>query len=166
MAKRYRPKSTVAILTEMTSDNERTRAVVTGSFLDGVLDRAITRKLIALTPGEESALYKPGGPLGGCHQKILIGHALGLFGKKAKAQLETINEVRNIFAHNMNEVSFDDPEVADLARKVVFALSDKELSRPLKDRFVNSAHYLILGLAWDGSNADEKFKTVVRLLSE
>ena len=163
---RYSPKNTVKILTEMTSASERIRAVVAGSFLDGVLEYAIAKELVDLTEEEENAVFDLGGPLASCNQKILMGHALGLFGPKTKAQLKIINKVRNIFAHNMNEVTFDDDDVAKLASQLTFGLSEEEGARPLKDRFVNSAHYLVLALASDIEKCDGNFKAVVQRLAE
>ncbi|MBR1298542.1 hypothetical protein [Bradyrhizobium sp. AUGA SZCCT0042] len=52
--------------------------------------------------------------------RIAIGYALNIFGPKALADLKTINVIRNTFAHSLQPLHFDDPDI----RTLCFSLQD------------------------------------------
>lgn len=166
MAKRYRPADISVIIGELCNVNDRARAIVGGSLLDGLLDYAITMRLMPLTLGEESMLFKPGGPFASCDQKIQAAYALGLFGPLTKGDMKCLNEVRNVFAHNMNPVTFDDPEIVEMCVNLRTGSGvDKTMST--RDRFVFAFQWILDGLLDDANDFPEnKLKPISRHLSD
>ena len=53
------------------------------------------------------------GAINGLAGKITLAHALGLFGKKFKEDMETLRRLRNTFAHARQPISFRTKEIAD-----------------------------------------------------
>jgi hypothetical protein len=166
MARRYRPADLKLIIDELTDENDRVRAVVGGSLLDGLLDYAIVARIRALEPGEESKLFKPGGPFHSCDQKIQAGYALGLFGSLTKSDMACINEVRNIFAHEMNPVDFDAEVIIDRSKNLRSG-SGIDVSLSTRDRFVFAIHWIMDGLVTDANEFTEnQLQPVSRRLSD
>ena len=165
MGKRYRIEDVKATIQEIASSNDRASAIVGGSFVDGALDYIITSRLMAVTPGDENALYSVGGPLHSCDQKIKMAHALGLLGPRAKKDLELINEIRNTFAHNMNEMSFAAENIAKKC-EAIYAGSEKQSTGDSvsgKDRFVFAIQwYLVFLIEEANDKPDNKLKIVTR----
>jgi DNA-binding MltR family transcriptional regulator len=56
-------------------------------------------------------LFVGSAPLATCSAKICIAYALGLIGRKTKHDLETINEVRNAFAHAAQSITFRNKQI-------------------------------------------------------
>jgi hypothetical protein len=166
MTKRYRPADIKKIVDELVNENDRARAIVGGSLVDGILDYAIVARIKNLEPGEESKLFKPGGPFHSCDQKIQAGFAIGLFGPLTRADMECINEVRNIFAHNMNPMDFDHEDVVQRCKGLRTG-SGVDGTMSTRDRFVFAIQWIVDGLVNDANELTEnKLQLVSRLLSD
>jgi hypothetical protein len=90
--------------------NDRVTAISLCGFLDGCLKRAILHALPNETAGWR--LFEDRGLLESFGAKITMGHALGLYGNQTRRNLDILREVRNLFAHDITQLSFATPEIA------------------------------------------------------
>ena len=107
--------------------NDRDAAIVGTSMIDRGLEAAILREFVALSKRQIEAIFEGNGPLISLSAKIKIGYALGIFAEHARDDLEKIRKVRNAFAHSIQEVSFDTPEVRDICNSISFPGQVKEI---------------------------------------
>jgi len=93
--------------------NDRATALVTATRLEHEIERAIQTHFVQLSEDQISALFDGDGPLSNLAAKVRLAHALGIFGKRTKTDLDIIRNVRNVFAHSWKNVGFADEAVAE-----------------------------------------------------
>src|SRR5664279_2171622 len=74
---------------------DREAAIKGAALVERSLEDAIKAKIVKLRKAEQKALFEGSGPLANFSAKIWIGYALGLYGPKAKHDMETIKDIRN-----------------------------------------------------------------------
>lgn len=145
-----------ACLTEMeklsSSDNrisDRALAIVGGAIIEHALKSAITQKFIELSAADRKSIfsYEGSGPLSNLGSCILIGYALGLYGPETRGDLGSINEIRNGFAHSIEDVHFELPGVRRLCDKIQIVKSGKLMS--FRETPVGKAAYAIAVAFYD-----------------
>lgn len=108
--------------------DDLTCAIVAGAALEHALRVAITTHLRSdLTETEAEALFSVGnstGPLAGFDVRLNVAFALGIIDRTEKAEIKTIQLVRNSFAHAIMPISFLDNEICTEVDKL------KRLTRP------------------------------------
>lgn len=87
--------------------------MVAAAVLDQTLEQAITTKFVHLNSDMRKRLYGERGPVGTFSAKIDLGFALGLFDSDTYKRLSAIRQVRNLFAHTAQSLSFDNEEVRE-----------------------------------------------------
>jgi len=164
---RYTPKDIKAIIAELTSNNDRAKAVVGGALMDSILDYAIRARVLTLPEPEENKLFSLAGPFGTCDQKIQGAFALGLFGSKTRTDLVLINRIRNEFAHDLNPISFDEERIAGRCRAIHTATNSDSHDQGLwREKFVLAVQILLDALAGEANEGAGKLKMVSHLLSD
>jgi hypothetical protein len=93
--------------------SDRIVAVVGGALLDDSIRRALELRLRPKDGDTDmnEKLFKVSGPLGNLGPKIDLGYQLYMLDKPVRNSMYGINEIRNLFAHNLN-LSFDDTKSA------------------------------------------------------
>lgn len=86
--------------------------VVATSYLDHTLAALLQAHFIDSSIVEK--LLKPCGALGELMAKADLAYCLGLITKHDRQNVETIAQIRNRFAHLIDDISFADPEVERL----------------------------------------------------
>jgi hypothetical protein len=87
-------------------------AILLTPVVEDALQRLIRTRLVAtLTDADLAALFEAG-PLSSLTARTRLGYALGLFGPRTRADLDRIQQVRNVFAHSWREATFESAEVA------------------------------------------------------
>lgn len=97
-------------------ESDRSAAILASSFLEEILEETIQSFFI-----EDQAvdtLFKGYSPLATFSSKIALAYALGLITKEMKQDLDTIRKIRNHFAHNWQDVSFNTSPVSDFCRSL------------------------------------------------
>jgi DNA-binding MltR family transcriptional regulator len=107
------------ILQELDKQTDRGVAIIAGSFLDKLLALVIERRLLPLDDdkmpsNQRKALFGRMAPLSTFSAKIKIGFAIGLYNVVAYRQFEMIREVRNKFAHRLEALDFNHPDIAKI----------------------------------------------------
>ena len=104
-----------AFLDELKTQTDRGIAVITAAVLDELLQMLLIARFIKLGSQHKEALFdKIGAPLSSFSAKIELAFALGVISNEARLALHLVRDVRNKFAHRIEPLTFDHPEVAKL----------------------------------------------------
>jgi hypothetical protein len=101
-------------MAEIESGSDRAAAIVAAACVEDQLGGALQAGM----ERDESVLrevFRSSGPLGSFSAKISLGYLLGLYEKDMKKELDTIKEIRNLFAHRREAKGFDSQRTRDLA---------------------------------------------------
>ena len=109
-------------------DGDRSLAILAATMVERGLQSAIIQRMVKLTNTEYDQLFDGAGPLSSFSSKIKIAHSIGVISKFAKIDLDLIREIRNIFAHSIVHIDFNEPAVLDRCR-------DLWLGEFLQERF-------------------------------
>jgi hypothetical protein len=102
-------------LAEVNSQTDRGAAIVSAGVLDEILELVILARLIEISAERREALFnRSGSPLSAFSPKIEMAFALGIISNDARLALHLVREIRNIFAHRIEQITFDHPEVKTL----------------------------------------------------
>jgi hypothetical protein len=107
---------------EMVHSNDRSAIVTIAAILDDVITFAVGSKLPGLgeaTKEEFEYAFRHEGPLGAFSSRIDMAFYLGAIGDTVRQQLHTIRHMRNSVAHTGRKVSFNDPALATVAKRVL-----------------------------------------------
>jgi hypothetical protein len=155
-------------------ENDRVVAISICGFLDSFLKAGIVCALPNQTVA--LALFEDRGPLESFGAKIVMGHALGLYGKQTRRNLDILRQVRNLFAHDyISPLTFATPEIAHACRELVIpavregrpvTVPDLHSDLSPRDRYVFTALETGWGLAmnyvfgpgthWEGEPEETK----------
>lgn len=97
------------------SPSDRVCAVVGAAIVENALFGALELRLRADDPSERTfrpkkRFFAPSGPAGSLNAKIQLGYLLGMYDKTAVRALEAIASIRNLFAHKLSIVSFEEDD--------------------------------------------------------
>ena len=131
----------------VTETNSRSTALTTGAILEGALKLAIIPKIIIPEKEGEIDLFGHQAPLRALSAKIKMGFALGLYGPQTRADLDSIREVRNAFAHSMPLLEFSTTQVANVCARITLPERAKLKANLPMGRMGAKARY-ILSACW------------------
>jgi hypothetical protein len=97
--------------------SHRGAAILASANVENALEIALGDVLVGK---RTSALFGADCPLGSFRNKILMAHALDIFGEQMFKNLECIRHIRNAFAHAKIPISFASKEVSDVCDVMVF----------------------------------------------
>jgi DNA-binding MltR family transcriptional regulator len=106
------PEDAAPIIDELRKQTDRGAAIIAATFLDNLLQIALERRFLHLSKDQHKALFGRMAPLSTFSAKIEIAYAAGLFGKSAYNNIQMIRNVRNKFAHKLERLHFDHPQIA------------------------------------------------------
>lgn len=93
------------------AETDRAAAVLGGSYLDSFLESALRSVLV--TGARVDAMFDgPGAPLGSFSNKTAVAFALGLIEEPMARDIDLVRKVRNHFAHQIWDATFDSPPVS------------------------------------------------------
>jgi hypothetical protein len=105
------PEYFSAFFAEVSAEkNDRGAAILLAANAEICLRYAIKWHLV-MAGDAERILFRSSGPLQSFEAKIRVGYAMGLYGEKAKENLDCIKAIRNAFAHALIPISFETPAV-------------------------------------------------------
>ena len=99
------------IFEEFKTESDRGAAVLTGSLIDNYLAKFIKYHMIDNKEIDE--LFEVSGALSGFYDRIECAFAFGFITLQHRNTLNFIRKVRNYFAHDLSEVSFNKQPVSD-----------------------------------------------------
>lgn len=127
-------------LNEFEKESDRAAVILTSSIFEEVLGNLLKQFLTPLPSSRDDLFEGANSPLSTLSSKIDMCYRLGLLSAKFTRDLHQIRKIRNIFAHNITDCSFDNisiknrvedlyksaKRVHDVAKKSTF---DTESSR-------------------------------------
>lgn len=98
---------------EISKSSDRGTVLICGSVLEGLLGEIFKEFLIEGNKREED-LFKGKGALGNFDGKIIMAYYLGLINKSEFDNLKHLQKIRNIFAHQVFDISFENNKINNI----------------------------------------------------
>jgi hypothetical protein len=119
--------------------SDRTVAIVWGAYVERGLEILLASRM-TLTATLRKQVFGREGPLASFSAKIIVAHALGLIDSDTKRNADYVREIRNAFAHTIQNLRFRTPEVTALYDLFMYRheLADFE-KRSARRRFLSAA---------------------------
>ena len=105
---------------EVMTQTDRGAAVLAASLLDEHLKWAIDRTFVELTNKDTKTIFAGTGPLATFKARTDIAFALGLIDRNCRIELGAVAQIRNRFAHRVEVITFDNPQVAEICARLSF----------------------------------------------
>jgi DNA-binding MltR family transcriptional regulator len=128
-------------------ESDRAAAILGASYLETLLEKLLRARFVQ-APATD--MFSGHGPLSTFFSRADLAYALGLFHEGVYHDLTLIRRVRNEFAHNFDEASFDQPTVRDRCAELWFI---KELAThqdvealSARDRFLLAVGHATLAM--------------------
>lgn len=102
---------------EFQNGSDRVAAIMGAALVEHELIEAI-EVVLKDTTDQKALFYSAGAPFGTFSAKIIAGKALGLFDQAIADEMNFIREIRNIFAHQLLSMDFDEPAIARLVSQI------------------------------------------------
>jgi DNA-binding MltR family transcriptional regulator len=137
-SKTHTQEQVAAFLKELKSQTDRGTAIIAAAVLDDLLQILLTARFVELSGERHDGLFKKtGAPLSSFSSKIEVCFAVGLLSNEARLAMHLIREVRNEFAHRIEQITFDHPNVAT---KIETRMLDsiKKLAKSNREMFIDS----------------------------
>jgi hypothetical protein len=97
---------------QLENETDRGAALVGAAWLDATLESMLSQFLID-EPPKVDRLFSQNGPLSTFSARIDMTYCLGFYGPKTYHDLHLIREIRNDFAHHIEEATFNDQSIRD-----------------------------------------------------
>jgi hypothetical protein len=105
---------------ELFGESDRAKVILSASLIDDLLDYRIEQHIkIPVTLQQRNYIFRNEGPLGRFAYKIDISYVFGLIEKSTEKQLHLLRELRNACAHSKFKLTFDAPELGDVAKQLL-----------------------------------------------
>jgi len=117
-------------LAQLNDESDRAKILLLSAILDDLLTYRLENCIkVDLTNEDFKHIFRFEGPMGTFSSKTELAYVFGFIDIKTAKQLNTMREMRNACAHSMYTLSFDVPELANVAKhlfKPVGVFSPKE----------------------------------------
>jgi len=134
-------------------------AVIAAAVLDEILQMLLLARFIELGSKRKEALFdKIGAPLWTLSAKIEVAFALGVISNEARLAAHFIRDVRNKFAHQIEALSFDHPDIAEIIEKRTLPSAKKVFSTN-RERFLGTIKAIVAAL-YETLAADIRIRSV------
>jgi hypothetical protein len=135
---------------ELATQSDRGVAIVAAVVLEELLELAILERFVELSSKRREALFdRIGAPLSTFAAKIEIAFAIGIIDDKIRTLINLIRDVRNRFAHRIEALTFDHPDISQKIETV--AMLNQEDT--IRKRFIMLFH--VLGVTLSGISRDD-----------
>ena len=99
------------LIKELNAESDRGAVILACSLFDIALKAKIKSFLVPNTNSNDEIFDDANSPLTTFSAKINMAHRLAIISNNLKTDLHTLREIRNSFAHNIDECNFEDKEV-------------------------------------------------------
>jgi hypothetical protein len=125
----YKPRGLQALATidkiskkPFNSLDERGDVLIAVSLVEQLLEEVILARCIKTFESSPWRSRLFGGGYSSLAAKIVLGHALGLYGQRFKEDLDRLREIRNVFAHSRVDLTLKSPAIGDPAIFICFKM--------------------------------------------
>lgn len=105
-----------SVIAELEKQSDRGAGIIAASLIEEILELVILMRLRPLSSDKYRDLFKGNSPLSTFAAKIDIAYAIGAINEVTHIQLHLIRKVRNHFAHRIDPLNFEHPEIKQLIR--------------------------------------------------
>jgi hypothetical protein len=110
----FGPADTLLLRRELVEGTDRSAALVSCSLVDNTLMAAMAARMYFQVDAEFANLFMgPMAPLGSFSTRIKVGKALAIYGSQVEDMLDSIRQIRNVFAHSAKPLPFTHPTILD-----------------------------------------------------
>lgn len=106
------------IFIEMLNGTRASVIMLVGSRIEKWVQASLEAKMRPLSNTVTERIFRGYGPLSSFSAKIDIGYALELFDDAIYNDLKAIKDLRNVFAHATDALSYSDKDVAECLRRL------------------------------------------------
>jgi hypothetical protein len=111
-------------------------AIIAAAILDDLLNQLLTARLLKLGSDRHDSLFeRTNAPLSSFSAKIEMCFAVGVISNSARFAMHLIRDVRNEFAHRIEQITFDHPTVANMIQTRILSGLGKP-GRSNRDLFI------------------------------
>src|SRR5215470_5193807 len=103
---------------ELERESDRAVAILIAALLDYTLRQVLAAYFVNDEEEEIERLVDVEGPLATFSSRIHLAYLLGLISIKNRERLTAIREIRNLFAHQLHGLSFDETRIAEKCGKL------------------------------------------------
>ena len=151
----------ISIRFSFTEETDRGCALLAVSFLEQSIEKCLSKKLIG-SKNHKKLLFDFNGALGNFSNKLSIAYSIGLIKKNEFDELQRIRQIRNLFAHSFEHLTFESKEISEKIK--LFKLNPKRSSKTNRSIFISTVFYL-LG-TFQGLEIKEKEFEILRETTE
>lgn len=110
----------VKLAEELHGESDRALVILVATILDDALTGLLTERLVFRPDKKQSDhIFRYEGPLGSFSARTEIAYLFGFIDEITFGQLNDIREMRNACAHSKQPLSFETPELANVARRTL-----------------------------------------------
>lgn len=109
-----------AIIQDLAKHGDVAMVILAASYLEGGLEDVLAHRFVPMDAEDRKKLFdaSAGGVLGTLVAKVRIARAFGIIDQVVSDDLLLIANLRNVFAHSMHTISFDDSQVKSDCEKL------------------------------------------------
>jgi hypothetical protein len=107
-----------AAVKEIQEQTDRGSAIVGAAMLEEILAVVLQKRMVDMNRDHYDSFFGLTGPGGGLSSKIELFHAFGLCNDSLYKAMHDIRGIRNKFAHRIEPLTFDEPEIAALVDRL------------------------------------------------
>jgi len=120
--------------TELTNNSDRGIVLVCASVIEELLENLI-KKVLKDSPTIEKDLFKGNAPLSNFDAKLKLSFYLGLITEEEKRNISIMQRIRNKFAHQVIDISFNNIDIKNLSSN--FSLAENSYFPALFSRNIS-----------------------------
>lgn len=170
MAKQKRPRVQPDQLRKYIVEGDaRVASIMAGAVVNDLLRIVVQYNMIELSGKEEEEIFENNGTLATFSALIRVGHAMGLYSRKLRDDMNAIRKIRNDFAHTLEAIDLSQSEYRSRLLGLNALKDEPDRSTLPEGELLFKAmnkiiHYLMLLTAPSNLRADEKNRKMLKSL--
>jgi len=102
---------------ELLGTNDRALVIILGTLIDDALQYLLATRMRKLNDTDFSETFRFNGPLGPFSNRIEMSFVFGLIEPDLRERLHELREMHNACAHCRRHISFETPQLANVAKR-------------------------------------------------
>jgi len=123
---------------EFNKESDRSCVILSAAVLDSALKTLFVTKLVPITSNQDTFLDGPYSPISSFSSRIELAFRIGLISSRLARDLNLIRKIRNDFAHNITDCSFENSGVQNRLSELCNSFGMRELSEGRMKAFGDS----------------------------
>ena len=107
-----------AIMTDLRSQGEKAAVLLGASYLDQCLEKLLVASFRPLSKKEHNGFFEGNGILASYSAKVQLCWAMSLIEPETRDALALIGQIRNVFAHTLHTITFENELIAEDCKKL------------------------------------------------